>query len=201
MMPAVTVLCFFAGPLILAWTGNAKVAEYAAPIVCLYAIGNGFVSLHSFAYYIQYAKGDLFLHFLGHALLLILLVPLFVLGATYYGALGTGVAWALTNGLYALCWMPVVHARVFKGFHWTWMARDVLPIVIPTVFAGWLLSAVTPVPASRWIAIAVVMPVGFLLLVVAGLSSSMVRSFGKSLGERWLARLFGISLAEAETRQ
>ena len=200
MGPAVTALCFFGGPAVLAWTGNPQVAEYAAPIVCLYAIGNGFVSLHSFAYYIQYAKGNLFLHFLGHALLLVVLVPLFVAGAFYYGAIGTGFAWAVTNVLYALCWMPLVHARVFKGLHWSWLGRDVLPVVVPTVFCGWLLSLLVPAPTSRWMAIAVVVPVGALLLVVAGLGSSLVRKFCKSALDKAFAHPSAVVALQAKTR-
>ena len=200
MSPAVTMLCFFGGPIIFAWTGNPHVAQYAAPIVCLYAIGNGFVSLHSFAYYIQYAKGDLFLHFLGHALLLAVLVPLFIAGAVYYGAIGTGVAWAATNVLYALCWMPIVHARIFRRFHWSWLGRDVLPIVMPTVLCGWLLSVLVPIPTARWAAIAVILLLGAILLVVAGLGSSLVRSSCRSLFEKWFARPSAVLVLETKSR-
>ncbi len=75
MVPAATMLVFFSEPILRAWTGNAQIAHQAAPILCLYTIGNGFVSLHAFAYYIQYANGDLRLHFIGHALFLALLLP------------------------------------------------------------------------------------------------------------------------------
>ncbi len=200
MSPAVTALCFFGGPVIVAWTGNPHVAQYAAPIVCLYAIGNGFVSLHSFAYYIQYAKGDLFLHFLGHALLLIVLVPLFVAGAFYYGAMGTGFAWAITNALYAICWMPVVHARVFKGLHWSWLGHDVLPIVGPTVLCGWLLSMLLPAPTSRGLAISIVVPIGAILFVVAGLGSSLVRKFCRSMLENWFTQPPAVVVLQTKSR-
>lgn len=201
MGPAVVALCFFGHSVIFAWTGNTDVAAYAAPVVCLYAIGNGCVSLHSFAYYIQYAKGDLFLHFLGHALLLAVLIPLFIVGAIYFGATGTGIAWALVNGLYALCWMPIVHARLLKGMHWQWLRHDVLPIVVPTTLCGWLLSEVVPLPASRWSAMATALLTGALLLVVAALGSSAARSYGRELFERWSERPLVAALLGANARQ
>ncbi len=48
--PVVALLAFFAYPVLAAWTGKLAIAHQAAPILCLYAIGNGaglalFVSL------------------------------------------------------------------------------------------------------------------------------------------------------------
>jgi O-antigen/teichoic acid export membrane protein len=201
MGSAVAALCFFSHAVVFAWTGNTDVARYAAPIVCLYAIGNGCVSLHSFAYYIQYAKGDLYLHFLGHALMLLVLVPLFITGAVYYGATGTGVAWMLVNGLYALCWMPLVHARVLKGLHWIWLTRDVFPIIVPTVLCGWLLSTVMPVPTSRLGATETAIFAGIVLFAVAVAGSSAVRGFFQDLFERWLASPSAALLHNAKARE
>jgi O-antigen/teichoic acid export membrane protein len=201
MIPAVAMLCLFAEPLVFAWTGNSGVAHYVAPIVCLYAIGNGFVSLHSFSYYIQYAKGDLSLHFLGHALLLALLVPLFFFGAIYYGPIGTGIAWSLTNGLYAVLWVPVVHARVFKGLHWKWMVHDILPIAVPTALVGWLLAKFIPMPTARWSVLASLLPMGLALLIVACLGSSMIRGILKALFTRLVSRFSNGRFMAATTRQ
>ncbi len=75
----------------------------------------------------QYAKGDLRLHFIANSVLITLFIPLFILAASSYGATGTGAVWAAVNGLWALFWIPFVHARFFKGQHWTWMRRDVIP--------------------------------------------------------------------------
>jgi len=165
----------FSEPILRAWTGRAEIAHHGAPILCLYAIGNGFVALCSFPYYLQYARGDLRLHFIGNVLLLALLVPLVFLAAARYGGVGTGAAWAAVNGLYVLAWVPVVHARVFEGRHWQWMMRDILPIVVPTVLAGWALATVIPWPAGRWATLAVAVAAGIVLLAVAGCGSPVVR--------------------------
>jgi len=187
--PAVTALCFFAEPILRAWTGNPTIAHHAAPILCLYAIGNGWVALMSFAFYIQYAKGDLRLHFIGNVMFLVLLVPLIFWGAVHYGAIGTGIVWAALNSLYALGWVPVIHARVLKGQHWKWMMRDIIPIAVPTVLAGWLLAILVPWPAGRWPTLAVAAAVGGVLLAVAGAGSSMIRSKAMIQLAPWIARM------------
>ncbi len=189
MAPAVTMLAFFAEPTLRAWTGNAQIAHQAAPILRLYAIGNGCVSLNSFAYYIQYAKGDLCLHFIGHVLLLALLIPAYLFSAPYYGGIGTGAAWAAVNGLYALFWIPVVHARVFKGHHWQWVTRDVLPIIVPTVLAGAVLAVLAPSPTGRLTTCVDIVLAGGILLGIAGAGSSYVRSQVMTRYAFWLARM------------
>ena len=188
-IPAVTTLAYFAEPILRAWTGNAQIAHQAAPILRLYAIGNGCVSLHSFAYYIQYAKGDVRLHFMGHILLLALLIPAYLLSAPYYGGVGTGAAWAAANGLYALLWIPVVHARVFRGHHWQWMTRDVLPIIVPTVLAGAVLAASIPSPTGRLATCIDAVLAGGILLAIAGAGSSYVRGQVVTRYAPWVARM------------
>jgi O-antigen/teichoic acid export membrane protein len=185
MVPAVAALAFFAGPILRAWTGDMQIAARAAPILSLYAVGNGFVSLNSFAYYIQYAKGDLKLHFIGHALLLLLLVPAYIWAAPRYGAIGTGGAWAVVNGLYTLFWLPVVHARVFRGEHWKWLTGNVLPITIPTILMGALLWAVASWPQGRLATCVVLAICGAVLFVTAAAGSAMVR---KDITSFWTVR-------------
>ena len=173
--PAVTVLCFLAQPILRVWTGNPEIAQHAAPILRLYAIGNGWLALCSFPYYLQYAKGDLRLHFLGNALAFVLLVPLFVWSAGHYGAVGTGMVWATINGIYVLVWVPLIHRRVLKGEHWNWMKRDIFPIVVPTIMVGWLAAMLSPSPAGRIPALATIAVIGLLLVGVASSGSSVMR--------------------------
>jgi O-antigen/teichoic acid export membrane protein len=189
--PAVAALAFFAEPILLAWTGKPEVARHAAPILRLYAIGNGWIALCSFPYYLQYAKGDLRLHFIGNAAMLVLLVPAIVVGARHYGALGTGVAWMTMTGSYALGWVPAIHARIFRGRHWRWMLRDVVPIVVPTALAAWILMLMVSWPNGRLGMIAVAVGVGAVLLLVAGIGSSLVRSRVVAHLSSRLARITG----------
>jgi O-antigen/teichoic acid export membrane protein len=117
----VVTLVFCAKPLLTAWLGNEEMASHIAPILKLYAIGNGVFALASFPYYLQYAKGTLRLHFYGHVLLLVILIPCIILGALHYGALGAGYAWITVNSLYFIIWVAVIHECLVPGLHRIWL--------------------------------------------------------------------------------
>jgi O-antigen/teichoic acid export membrane protein len=186
--PVVVVLSCFATPVLFAWTGNPQMARNAAPILSFYSIGYGWVALGSFPFYLQYAKSDLYLHFIGNFVLMVILMPLFFWSARYYGAVGTGAVWAITNGLYTLGWSPVIHRRLYKGQHWPWMIDDVLPIVVPTACAGWLLALIVPWPSGRWETFALVVALGTALLAIAASGSSLVRKTMLPRIAAWVAR-------------
>ena len=173
--PVVATLAFFAEPVLTAWTGKPSIAHQAAPILCLYVIGNGWVSLCAFPYYLQYAKGNLRLHLIGNVIQILLVVPLIFLVAKKFGPIGTGAVWALSNGLYFLVYIPIVHARFFPGNHWKWVLRDILPIVAPVALSGWLLFSVLSWPSSRLMTLAEAVAVGLLLLAIAGMGSTLIR--------------------------
>jgi O-antigen/teichoic acid export membrane protein len=176
-MPLIAILAFFAESVLIAWTGKPPIAHQAAPILRLYAIGNGLAWLSSLAYYLQYAKGNLRLHLIGNVIQVLFLVPLIFLVAGRYGPIGTGAVWALSNALYFLFYVPLVHARFFPESYWKWISRDVLPIAIPVIALAWLLSSIMPTPNNRWLEFAEITAVGSFLLIVAGLGSSSVRAF------------------------
>lgn len=178
--PVVATLAFFAEPVLRAWTGKPFVAHQAAPILCLYVIGNGWVSLCAFPYYLQYAKGNLRLHLIGNVIQILLVVPVIFLVAKRFGPVGTGAVWALSNGLYFLAYVPIVHSRFFPGNHWKWVLGDILPIVLPVTLGGWFLFSVLSWPSSRLMTLAEAIAVGTLLLAIAGMGSTLIR-----------ARLFG----------
>jgi len=174
--PGVAALAFLSGPIMRAWTGQVDFARHAAPILSIYAIGNGLAAFNLFSYFIQYARGNLRLHFVGNAMLLIFLIPAFVWGGIHYGGVGTGMAWAVANGLYFLFWMPVIHARLLPGRHWNWLIRDILAIVAPTTLVCWVISLIAPWPHQRVTLIASLAAVGILLLATSVVSSSFARA-------------------------
>jgi O-antigen/teichoic acid export membrane protein len=174
--PVVATLAFFAEPVLSAWTGKPLVAHQAAPILCLYVIGNGLVSLCAFPYYLQYAKGNLRLHLTGNIIQILLVVPLIFLVAKRFGPVGTGAVWAISNGLYFLIYVPIVHARFFPGNHWKWILRDILPIVVPVLLGGWILFAVLPWHFGRLMTLMEAIAVGLVLLAIAAMGSTLIRA-------------------------
>lgn len=173
--PAVTVIVLFAGTILRVWTGKPDLDHDAAEILRLYSVGNGFLAIGTFAYYIQYAKGDLTLHFAGQTLMLLLLVPLFAVAAGRFGGVGTGAVWASVNGLYAIAWVPIVHARVLRRVHRKWLGENVLPIVLANAAAGGAIDLLLSPPESRWKAAAFIMLAGVVLLAASVAASSAAR--------------------------
>jgi O-antigen/teichoic acid export membrane protein len=136
------VLAWQAERVLWIWTGDASLASQAAPVLRLYALGNGAMALGAFPYYLQFARGHLRLHLLGTFLFVLILVPCLVLGTSRLGAVGAGWAWLAVNAAYFLVWVPVAHAKYAPGLHGRWLFHDVAPIA---------LLALTAALASRWL--------------------------------------------------
>lgn len=183
--PAALMLAFFAEHILSAWTGNSVIARHSASILALYALGNAFMALVAFPYYLQFAKGDLKLHLLGSGLFVVVLIPALVWATIRYGVVGAGYAWLGANVVYFIVWVPKVHQRFFPGLHLKWLTQDVLPVAgSASVFAA-LAHQVVVWPTDR-VAIAVLFcALGFGCVVMAGLASSAARGI---VASHWQAR-------------
>jgi O-antigen/teichoic acid export membrane protein len=179
-VPAVLVLALFPEHVILAWTGNAVIAHQAAPVLRLYAFGNGFMVLAAFPYFLQFAKGDLKLHLIGNALFVTLLVPALVWATHNHGAIGAGWVWLGSNVALFSFWTPIVHRKFYKNLHTKWLLKDIIFTVIPPLLLGEILLSRVNWPEGRWASCSLALLLGFSLLIVAMASTSWVRSFIKS---------------------
>lgn len=178
-IPASLVLAVFSEQILWAWTGSADIAQRAAPVLMLYALGNGILALGAFPAYLQFAKGDLKLHVIGNALFVFLLIPALIWATWQHGMIGAGYAWLGANAMYFLLWVPKVHGRFFKGLHLSWLFRDVGPVLVLGLCAvglgyilvnsgnGWPRARF---PMAVWIA---ALSVG--VVVVSGMGSSWAR--------------------------
>lgn len=126
VVPTGLLLALFSEKILLAWTGNPMIASQGAPILSLYALGNGILAAAAFPYYLQYAKGKLRLHLIGTGLFLAAFIPFLLFLTKTIGVVGAGYAWLVTNALYLLFWTPIVHRRFAKGQHMKWLVEDVL---------------------------------------------------------------------------
>jgi O-antigen/teichoic acid export membrane protein len=174
-IPASLVLAFFAEQVLWAWTGNAEIAHKAAPVLALYALGNGILALGAFPYYLQFAKGDLRLHLIGSALFMVLLIPALLVSTRHYGIIGAGYAWLGTNTAYFLFWVPMVHRKFHRGLHISWLLRDVGPIFSLTLAGAALVQALVKWPNGRATVALYIALVSFALLAIAIAGSSWAR--------------------------
>lgn len=187
-IPVCLVLAFFAEQVLWVWTGDAHAAAQAAPVMRLYALGNGFLVMAAFPYYLQFAKGDLKLHLIGNAVFTLLLIPSLVWATWQYGAIGAGYAWLGSNAIYFLAWVPLVHRRFVKGMHVEWMLRDVGSIALLAVVVAALARGLGVWPQERTQLAAGILVVSLMLIAIAVAGSSMLR---KTIGSKWRARFVG----------
>jgi O-antigen/teichoic acid export membrane protein len=118
------ILAVGARPLLWAWTGDAILAERAAPVLALYSLGNGLLSIVAMTYYLQVARGDLSLHLKGNVVFAALLVPTIVMATARGGMLGAGLAWCGANLAFFLAWTAIVHKKFLPGLHARWFVLD-----------------------------------------------------------------------------
>jgi len=186
-VPASLVLAFFAEQVLMTWTGDVAIARKAAPVLTLYALGNGILALGAFPYYLQYAKGDLKLHLIGNALFVGVLIPVLIWATWRYGVTGAGSAWLGVNVLYFIFWVPRVHKRFVKGLHIQWM-RDVGMIGLLTVAGATLFNGLVVWPKGRLPNAMEIAVVSLGLLTISAAASSWVREL---ITSKWRNRFAG----------
>jgi O-antigen/teichoic acid export membrane protein len=174
VVPVVLVLAFFPVQVITAWTGHQEIAIRAAPVLTLYAIGNGVLAFAGFSYLIQVARGNMILHLIGNLIFVLIFVPLLILAVGRFGMVGAGWAWLLANLLPFLAWLPLVHHRFLKGIHLRWLALDIAPIVVPASLVAAALAYGAGWNIGRVATIAQLAGIYALLVLVAACGSSQL---------------------------
>ena len=168
-------VAFRAEALLWAWTGNADLARVAAPVLALYALGNGILAVAAFPYYLQFAKGDLRLHMLGNAVFVVLLIPLIVWASYTFGAIGAALVWLGMNLLSFIAWLPLIHRRFEKGLNLHWYTQDTTAIVAVCALASYCASVALPAAGSRADQFIKILLIGLMSLVAGALASSAMR--------------------------
>jgi O-antigen/teichoic acid export membrane protein len=146
---AAAVLVFTAEPVLVAWTGDRALAKEIAPILALYAAGNGILTLSAFPYYLQFAHGNLRLHIAGSVLLILVLFPSVIAITPNYGATGAAACWFIANLCYFLIWVPISHGRFASFLHRDWALIDIAPILLPSLVVLLLSHWLCDFPTDR----------------------------------------------------
>lgn len=127
------MISFFSEILLFAWTGDKKIAVWGAEILFWFSLGNGLLAIGGFQYMLQNVYGQLRLHVIGSTISVVIQLPVIFFAASYYGAVGAGFAWFCIRLIWFLFWTPVVHNKFAPGFHWKWMFKDILPILVTLI--------------------------------------------------------------------
>ena len=124
VVPISALLVFNGEELLYLWTHDLIAAKKASEIMKWYVLGNAMVSMGAFAYYLQYARGDLKLHVKGNIIYASVLIPLQVYMASNFGPIYTGIVWFIVNLLIVVVWLGVIHKKFLKGKHLLWLYRN-----------------------------------------------------------------------------
>lgn len=143
------MLMIFPAEIILTWTGSEIAAIYVAPLLRAYAFGNFFIAIATFPYDLQLVKGDLKKHVQGNIIFIIFWIPLLIWSTLKYHALGAAYTWLALNALYFIIWIPRVHNKFFKKFHYDWIFQNVISIFFTGIATAFVIRIFFKSPATR----------------------------------------------------
>ncbi len=174
---AAIFVAIFAKQLIFVWTGDEAIANNAYEILRLYAVGNAFLVMGAFPYYLQYARGNVKYHNLGNLITLLVTIPCVVFFSFRYGAEGAGWTWVVSNFLGFVLWSAYVHSKIQPSLHIEWFLKDVIFIAVPVVFCGFLSNLIVQESVGRFYLLAQLVIASIFLLAISVISSSALRAF------------------------
>jgi O-antigen/teichoic acid export membrane protein len=165
------ILVVSAEDLMLIWTGNPSLAASVAPLISLLAIGTALNGIMYIPHALQLAFGMTKIPITINGVLMILIVPLTVILAQAYGAIGGAIAWFILHAMYVLLGTWLTHRTLLMGQGIRWIFVDIgIPfclsviagIMATSVFQGGEFSVYSKVAISGSLAL-LVMIVGILL--------------------------------------
>lgn len=159
------VVVLMAKEILLVWTNNSVISENAYQILQLYALGNGILAWCAFPYFLQYAQGNLRYHLWANIVTVLVMVPVMIVVAKTYGAIGTGFAWMLLNAVTFLLWVPYLHKKFLPKLHLAWFFRDIVKILLPSCLVAFLIIALLPESTNRITNLMYVIFVGMVTLL------------------------------------
>ena len=138
IFPIAFSIAFFAKDLIFVWTGNASIAQSAAPLTALLTLGTSINGIMHFPYSLQLACGMVRLPFAIAVSLMVLIVPLIIFLVLYHGVIGGAAAWLILNVVYLPFGAWLTHRHLLKGLGLKWVLQDV---AIPFSLSALMIAA------------------------------------------------------------
>jgi O-antigen/teichoic acid export membrane protein len=125
VLPVALVVALFSKEILLLWTRDPVTAANTHLIASILIIGTAMHCLMHIPYALQLAHGWTRLAFLLNAVSVVLLVPLMILLARWYGSVGAACVWLILNMGYTFIGLPIMHRRLLPAEKWRWYLQDV----------------------------------------------------------------------------
>ena len=181
ILPAAGLLIAFAPMCLLIWTGNAAIAEWAAPILVLLVIGTTVNGLMHLPYALQLAFGwtraGLYLAMCSVAMF----APMMLWSAVSFGAAGGAAVWALLNIFNLAVGLPLTHRRLLPGEMRVWLVRDVGYPLLAVAVVMLAARGIVDAGATGPLALLQLATVASCALLAAAFSSPLIRANMKKL--------------------
>lgn len=147
---AAIVLIVFADTALNAWTGDASVTLFAAPLLRVLALGTLLNSYVGIPYQLQLASGWTSLTVKLNAVAVCLLAPALFLIIPVYGAAGAAWVWVALNLGNLLFYTYFMHRRLLPTDKWRWYRQDVLAPALAGAVIAVACRIVLPAAPSRF---------------------------------------------------
>lgn len=186
-------IVFQAQAFVTIWLGDAQIAIDVAPLAAWLAIGSVLNGLMYFPYTLQLATGNSKLAFAIAFALLCSMLPVVLILALQYGAIGGAIGWAAINAVYVAggTWISGRKVQGFAG--WPWLRGSV---VIP--FAGTLVPALLGAWICRTLAIG---PWGAMGIGACSALAGVSLGFAGSFAPREFRRVIGMAIGRPTPAQ
>lgn len=149
--PLSITLAVFAPAVILAWTGDPRAAQVAAPIATMLSIGTGLSAITNTPYALQLAYGTTKVNLMVNCVALVVVIPMMLVLSPIYGAAGVAAAIVVMRVAYLLAFVPLTHRLYLRGHTYRWIAKDIGPPTLAALGFAVVAKYMMPPAESRWV--------------------------------------------------
>jgi O-antigen/teichoic acid export membrane protein len=153
--PLGVTLAVFPDAVLTVWTGDARIVEYAAPILRWLAVGSTLVAATNVPYALQLALGWTRIPFTMNLVATLVLLPVMAGLAWQWGGVGAAWAWSGFGLTYLLVTVPLSLRWLLPGATRSWIWRDNLAPLASALAVACVLRGVLDW-STRWDAALVV---------------------------------------------
>lgn len=172
IIPATFLFVFFGKNLLLLWTNNILIAENAAPLLVLLAIGmmlNGFIHI---PYYLTLAYGWTKFPMYQNIIAVLILIPSMIWASIHYGAIGAAWISVILNAGYVLIGVHFMYKRLLVTEKWQWYGKDITLPMLSTIIIMWLCMLIQPSIETKLIWLLWLLATGILMIATAWITCS-----------------------------
>jgi O-antigen/teichoic acid export membrane protein len=189
IIPPALLMVGFPEAVLLAWSGDAQLAQSAATLLSLLALGTLLNGLMNLPYMLQLAHGWTRLSIQINSVAVLVMLPLSAWAVHHHGAVGAAAAWAGLNASYVVIGAQLMHRRILPQARWPWYRHAVFQPLLTSAVVTAMLRWLMPLPTTRWTALVLCAAAGLTLLLSTASSLPNLRPALLSLIKKPFATL------------